>query len=196
MDNRARFVTVVRHAQTEWSQDGRHTGRTDVPLSQAGEADAHRLASVLGGIAFARVYSSPLRRARRTCELAGLADRAEIDGDLVEWDYGAYEGLTTSAIRAERPGWSPFRDGCPGGESVEAVAARADHVLTRLRSCPGRSLVFSHAHFLRVLAARWVGLPAADGRCLTLATCCFGTLAYDHGDEREPVISGWNLPAP
>src|SRR5437763_13547469 len=155
-------IYLVRHGETAWSLSGQHTGLTDLPLTERGEHNARRLGERLQGHTFARVFTSPLRRARRSCELAGFGPAAVVDPDLVEWNYGAYEGRKTADIRKERPDWHLFRDGCPGGESVQAVGARADRVLARLRAAGGDVLVFSSGRFLRVLAARWLGLdPSA-----------------------------------
>ena len=151
------IVYLARHGETAWSLTGQHTGLTDLPLTQHGEAVARNLGNRLKHLSFEAVFVSTLLRARRTCELAGFGDVAVIDPDLVEWNYGDYEGRTTKEIRAERPGWQLFRDGCPGGETVEQVAARADRVVERLRRVPGNVLVFSSGHFIRVLAERWIG---------------------------------------
>jgi probable phosphoglycerate mutase len=186
-------VVVVRHGPTEWSAEGRHTGRTDVPLSDDGRREALRLAPALADRAFALVLTSPLQRARATCELAGFGAVAEVDEDLREWDYGEYEGRSTAAIRVERPGWSLWTDGVPGGEDITAVGRRADRVIARLRAANGDALVFAHGHVLRVLAARWVGLPPTDGMRLALEPARLSTLGY----EREvAVISEWNTPVP
>lgn len=186
-------VVLVRHGQTEWSVEGRHTGRTDVPLTDEGRREAARLAPALADRAFALVLTSPRQRARATCALAGFGAAAQVDEDLREWDYGEYEGRTTADIRVERPGWSLWTDGVPGGEDVTAVGRRADRVIARLRSANGDALVFAHAHVLRVLAARWVGLPPADGMRLALEPARPSTLGY----EREiAVIREWNLPVP
>jgi probable phosphoglycerate mutase len=182
-------VVIVRHGATEWSESGRHTSRTDLPLVPAGRRRAQELAGVLEGAEFGRVLCSPLLRARETCELAGFGDRAEICDDLREWDYGEYEGLTTPQIREGRPEWFLWRDGCPGGESPEQVGARADRVLASLRDTAA-TIMFAHGHILRVLAARWVELPAAGGSRLALAAGGLGVL----GHEREVrVIRGWNV---
>lgn len=187
-------VVLVRHAETEWSLDGRHTGRTDIPLTDGGRAHAAALPARLARWRFAAVLVSPLRRARETCELAGLADMAEVDADLHEWDYGDYEGLTTAQIKAERPHWNMWRDGCPGGESAADVGARADRVIAALRARSadpaGPVAVFSHGHMLRVLGARWIELEAAAGARLGLSTAAICVL----GHERDTaVLSGWNL---
>src|SRR5438270_6453766 len=157
-------VYLARHGETAWSLSGQHTGRTDIPLTERGERNAVRLGERLAGLTFARVFTSPLQRARRTCELAGFGDIAEVDPELVEWDYGACEGRLTADIRKERPDWQLFRDGCPGGETPAAVGARADRVLERVRAVGGDVLLFSSGHFLRVLAARWLGLDPSAGR--------------------------------
>src|ERR1700690_1846532 len=170
MTDRVPAVFLARHGETAWSLSGQHTGRTDLPLTGRGERNARALRGRLRGLVFAKVFTSPLRRAVRTCELAGFDGAAEIDHDLVEWDYGQYEGRRTSEIHAERPGWSLFRDGCPGGESPEQVGARADRIVRRVHAVKGDVLVFSSGHFLRVLTARWLGLDAADGRYLVLET--------------------------
>lgn len=181
---------LVRHGETEWSASGKHTGRTDVPLTEAGRQAAAQLATTLAGNAFALVLTSPLSRARDTCALAGLGDHAVVTDDLREWDYGDYEGRTTPEIRAERPGWTVFADGCPGGESPEDVAARADRLVARARAVDGDVIAFSHGHLLRVLAARWVGLPPQAGAHLALATASISVLGW----ERDaPVISSWDL---
>jgi probable phosphoglycerate mutase len=184
-------VYLARHGETAWSLSGQHTGRTDLPLTERGERNAGALGQRLRGLTFTKVFTSPLRRAVRTCELAGFASAAEIDPDLVEWDYGQYEGRRTAEIRAERPDWEQFRDGCPGGESPDQIAARADRVGGRLRAVKGDVLVFSHGHFLRVLAARWLGLDAAGGRYLLLDTASLSALGYEF-HQTEPVIRLWN----
>jgi probable phosphoglycerate mutase len=185
---------LIRHGETEWSRDGRHTGRTDVPLTAAGERAALRLRTLVEGIAFAQVLTSPLQRALRTCALAGFAAPALADADLVEWDYGDYEGRRSPDILRERPDWSLFRDGCPHGESPAEVAARADRVVRRVRSAAGATLIFSSGHLLRVLAARWLGLGAEAGRCLALSTASLSVLGDEHGG-RDPVILRWNQQA-
>jgi probable phosphoglycerate mutase len=181
---------LVRHGETAWSASGKHTGSSDIPLTDEGRRAAQSLATTLAGNSFALVVTSPMSRARDTCALAGLADDAETSADLCEWDYGDYEGLTTAEIRAERPGWNVFSDGCPGGESPDQVAARADRVVTRVRGIDGDAIAFSHGHFLRVLATRWVGLPPQAGAHLALATASVSVLGW----EREtPVITSWDL---
>jgi broad specificity phosphatase PhoE len=184
-------IYLARHGETAWSLSGQHTGITDIPLTANGERNARNIAERLRGTAFAKVLSSPLQRARRTCELAGFAAHAETDKDLVEWNYGDYEGKRTADILKDRPDWFLFRDGCPGGESVEAVGARADRLLARLRAVNGNVLVFSHGHFLRVLGARWLGLSAAEGRLLLLTTASLSVLGYEHNRD-EPVLRLWN----
>lgn len=182
-------VVVVRHGETDWSAVRRHTGRTDVALNEEGRLQAARLAVPLARRAFALVLTSPLERARETCALAGFGSVAEVDDDLLEWDYGEYEGRTTADIRAERPRWSLWSDGAPGGEDSVAVGQRADRVVARLRAASGDALVFAHAHVLRVLAMRWIGLAAADGMRLQLEPTRLSVLGY----EREvAVISEWN----
>jgi probable phosphoglycerate mutase len=184
-------VYLARHGETAWTVSGQHTGLTDLPLTARGEGNARALGERLRGLTFARVFTSPLQRARRTCELAGFAATAQVDPHLVEWNYGAYEGKTTAAIRQERPDWDLFRDGCPGGESVAEVGARADRVLARLRGAGGDVLLFSSGHFLRVLAARWLGLDAAAGQLFYLSTAALCTLGYEH-NQAEPVVRLWN----
>jgi probable phosphoglycerate mutase len=184
-------VYLARHGETAWTISHQHTGRTDIPLTARGEANARSLGERLKGETFDLVFVSPLTRARRTCELAGFGARARLEADLLEWDYGADEGRTTAEIRAERPGWYLFRDGCPGGESVEAVGARADRVVARLKRAPGRVILFGHGHFFRVLAARWLGLPAADARHFWLGTAALCVLGYEHSLD-EPAILLWN----
>jgi broad specificity phosphatase PhoE len=183
-------VHLVRHGQTEWSVAGRHTGRTDLPLTAVGEADAGRLAERLRGLTALPAFTSPLQRAARTAALAGFG-HAHADPDLMEWDYGEYEGLTTAFIRERRPDWALFRDGCPGGETGIAVAMRVDRVVTRLRELDGDAVVFAHGHLLRVLAARWLGLPPECGRLFALGTASVSRLGYDH-NPGEPCIRLWN----
>jgi broad specificity phosphatase PhoE len=185
-------IVLVRHGETEWSRDWRHTGRTDIPLTEAGREQAKVLRAPLSDWKFARVYSSPLSRARDTCELAGLGDRAELTEALLEWDYGEYEGITTKEIREKRPDWFLWRDGCPGGETAEDVGARVDPLVAELKSADGDVALFAHGHILRVLAARWLGLPPQDGRLFALSTATLSVLGY----ERETdVIRRWNAPA-
>jgi probable phosphoglycerate mutase len=182
-------IYLARHGETAWSLSGQHTGFTDLPLTERGESNARRLGERLRGLVFAKTVTSPLRRAVRTCELAGFV--AEVDKDLVEWNYGQYEGRTSAEIHAERPDWQLFRDGCPGGETPDQVGARADRVVSRVRESPGNVLLFSSGHFLRVLAARWLGLEPAAGRYLLLSTASLSELGYEH-DRSQPVIRLWN----
>ena len=184
-------VYLARHGETAWNLSGQHTGRTDLPLAERGERNARALGKQLRGLAFAKVFASPLRRALRTCELAGFGATAEIDADLVEWDYGQYEGRRTAEIYAERPDWQLFRDGCPGGESPDRVGARADRVVRRVREVESDVLVFSHRDFLRTLAARWLGLDAAAGRYFLLSNASLSALGYDESPA-EPVIRLWD----
>ncbi len=184
-------IYLARHGETAWSISGQHTGRTDIPLTEAGEAAARALGRRLEGVTFDRVFTSPRVRAARTAELAGFGGRAEAEPDLQEWDYGGYEGLTTDEIHQKAPGWSIFRDGIPDGESVAEVGARADRLLARVRGIGGRVLLVGHGHFTRVVAVRWLGLPVADGRLFFLGTAALSILGGDHGPE-EPVIKLWN----
>jgi len=189
-------VWIVRHAETAWSRARRHTGRTDVPLTDEGRAAARALAPALAGRAFARVLTSPLSRARETCELAGLGAAAVDREELVEWDYGAYERITTEEIRRERPHWFLWRDGCPDGETAFDVGRRVDGVIDELVELTdtdgGDAILFAHSHVLRVLAARWIGLPPGDGALLTLDTASVSVLGW----EREVrVLRRWNAPA-
>jgi probable phosphoglycerate mutase len=187
-----RAIYLARHGETAWSRTGRHTGGADLPLTEQGERNARRLGERLKRLKFAKVFTSPLRRARRTCELAGFGPVAEIDPDLVEWDYGEYEGRTTADIRAERPDWSLFRDGCPGGESPRQIAARADRVADRLRAATGDILLFSSRHFMQALAVRWIGIePLAIAESLLLRTSSLSSLGYKD-DLSEPAIRLWN----
>jgi len=184
-------IYLARHGETAWSLTGQHTGLTDLPLTPRGECNARRLGERLKGLEFARVFTSPLQRASRTCELAGFGQSAEVDRDLVEWSYGDYEGLRTADIRAKRPDWELFRDGFPGGESFDQIAARADRVVNRVRAVDGAVLLFSSAHFLRVLAARWLTLEPQAARYFLLGTASVSTLTYEH-DLSEPAIGFWN----
>ena len=182
-------VWLVRHGETEWSAAGKHTGITDLPLTERGREAARAVAPALQGHRFAAVLTSPLRRARETCELAGLADVAQVVDDLREWEYGDYEGRTTAEIRESRPGWTVWRDGCPGGESAADVAVRADRVVTRLRSVDGDVAVFAHGHFLRMLGARWCGLSPEAGAVLALDTATLSRLGWE---REQPVLRVWN----
>jgi broad specificity phosphatase PhoE len=185
-------VYLARHGETAWSLTGKHTGLTDLPMTDRGERNARWLGVRLKGVELARVFSSPLQRARKTCELAGFGARAEVDVDLVEWDYGEYEGRRTVEIRSQRPDWQLFRDGCPGGESPRDVAARADRVVGRVRGISGSVLLFASGHFLRVLASRWLGLePSECGPFLMLSTASLSALGYEN-ERSRPVIRLWN----
>lgn len=184
-------IYLARHGETEWSLTGQHTGLTDLPLTQRGEENARALRERLAGLDFGKVFTSPLQRATRTCELAGFGNVAEVDRDLLEWDYGQYEGLTSPEIRAKRPDWQLFRDGCPGGESPEQVAARADSILGRVRALETNVLLFSSGHFLRVLAGCWLGLGVMAGRYLMLSTASVSVLGYENNPS-NPVIQLWN----
>lgn len=186
------IIYLARHGETAWTISGQHTGTTDLPLTERGECNARRLGERLKKLTLAKVYTSPLQRALRTCELAGFGAGAEIDYDLVEWNYGEYEGRRGADIRAERPDWQLFRDGCPGGESPQQVAARADRVVNRLRTAQGDVLMFSSGHFIRVLAARWIGIePSAHARSFMLSTASLSALGYEN-DLSRPVIRLWN----
>ena len=185
-------VWLARHGETEWSLSKRHTGRTDIPLTPHGHEQARILAPTLAEPDFARVLCSPLLRARQTCEEAGLIDRAELRDELIEWDYGDYEGLTTAEIQAEhQPGWLLWTDGCPGGEAADEVAARVDRVIAELRGLDGDSVVFAHGHVLRVFAARWIEQEPTAGQRLALATGTLSRLGIEHD---YPVIRAWNAP--
>lgn len=191
MNENLPIIYLARHGETAWSLTGQHTGLTDLPLTEHGERNARNLKERLRRLTFAKVFTSPLKRAARTCELAGFKAAAETDRDLVEWNYGEYEGRHTAEILKERPGWQLFRDGCPGGESPGQVAARADRVVTRVRAVQNDVLLFSSGHFLRVLAARWLGLePVASGLFL-LDTASLSALGYEHRLS-QPVIRLWN----
>ena len=187
-------ILLVRHGQTEWSRDKRHTGRTDVPLTAEGRRQSERLAGPLAGHSFERVLTSPLSRAAETCRLAGLGGAAEPRDELLEWDYGDYEGRTSAEIAAERPGWSLWRDGCPGGESVADVAARLEPLLAVLRALEGggEAIVFAHGHVLRVLTALWLGLGPEHGALFVLDTATLSGLGWEHG---RPALTRWNVPA-
>jgi broad specificity phosphatase PhoE len=185
-------IYLARHGETAWSLSGQHTGITDLPLTERGERNARQLGERLKGLTFAKVFTSPLQRATRTCELAGFGAAAEADRDLMEWNYGEYEGRRTAEILAERPDWQLFRDGCPGGESPSEVGKRADRVVSRVRAVQGNVLLFSSGHFSRVFAARWLGLEPAAGRYFLLSTASLGMLAYEHNSPSEPVIRLWN----
>jgi broad specificity phosphatase PhoE len=184
-------IYLARHGETAWSVTGQHTGLTDLPLTERGERNALRLGERLAGCVFAEVLTSPLQRAVRTCELAGFGAAAEVDPDLVEWNYGDYEGVRTAEIHATRPDWQLFRDGCPNGESPQDVGARADRVVSRVRAVKGDVLIFSSGHFLRVFAARWLGLKPFAGKFFMLDTASLSALSYEH-DLSSPAIRFWN----
>jgi len=191
-DDQLPILYLARHGETAWSLSGQHTGLTDLPLTERGEQTARRLGQRLRGLSFSKVFTSPLQRARRTCELAGFGSVAEIDPDLVEWDYGQYEGRRGTDIRAECPDWNLFRDGCPGGESPKQISARANRVVTRVRAIGENVLLFTSGHFIRVLAARWLGLePTANSRYFMLNTASLSALGYE-GDLSRSVIRFWN----
>ena len=195
VSDRASEVVLVRHGETEWSRDGRHTGRTDVPLTELGRDEAEAAGDRLGGRCFALVLSSPLGRARETAALAGYRAQVQLRDDLLEWDYGEAEGLTTAEIRRQQPGWTVWDPGPAGGETVDAVGARADRVIDEIRSADGDVLVFAHGHLLRILTARWLGLDAAGGRFFALDPATLSVLGYEHA---QPVMREWNalcLPA-
>ena len=187
----ARKVYVVRHGETEWSLSGQHTGVTDIPLTENGRAAARFLQPVLGKESFALVLTSPLHRARETCELAGFGNRAHIEPDLMEWNYGEYEGLTPQQIHARRQGWMIFRDGCPGGESSEQVGARVDRIIAKANATGGNVALFAHGHIFRVLAARWIGLSARAGQHFLLDTATLNVLGYYRD---TPALKIWNAP--
>ena len=184
-------VFLIRHGETEWSLSGQHTGMTDIPLTENGRTMPRLLAPILVKVTFARIFTSPLKRARETCELAGLGERAEIDHDLVEWNYGDYEGLTTKEIHAKTPDWMLFRDGCPGGDGPEDVARRVDSVIGRVRAVEGDVALFAHGHVFRVFVARWIGLQATAGCHFILDTATVGVLGYYRD---VPAIKRWNAP--
>jgi probable phosphoglycerate mutase len=191
-ENKFPIVYLARHGETAWSLSGQYTGLTDLPLTEHGQRTARKLGERLKGLTFAKVFTSPLQRAHRTCDLAGFGAEAEVDPDLVEWDYGEYEGRRGAEIRAERPGWNLFRDGCPGGETPEQVKTRADRVVNRVRAIPGDVLLFTSGHFMRVLVTRWLGLePTANSRHFMLSTASLSALSYENELSR-PVIRFWN----
>ncbi len=184
-------VYLIRHGETEWSKSGQHTGTTDLPLTEKGRTVAIRLKPILATKTFALVLTSPLKRARETCELAGFGAKAEINCDLVEWNYGEYEGLTPQQIHATRPNWLIFTDGCPGGESPEEVQTRVDRVIAKVRAVEGTLALFGHGHVLRTLAARWLGLPTAAGSHFLLDTATLNVMTYYRG---IPAVQQWNAP--
>lgn len=190
--NELPMVYLARHGETAWSKSGQYTGLTDLTLTEHGKQTAHRLGERLKGLTFSSVFTSPLKRAHQTCQLAGFGGQAVIDPDLVEWDYGEYEGRLSADVRAERPGWNLFRDGCPGGEAPEHVSARADRVVKRVRAIPGNVLLFTSGHFMRVLVSRWLGLePSVNSRHFMLSTASLSALGYEN-DISRPVIRFWN----
>lgn len=191
MNKALQTTYLARHGETAWTITGQHTGRTDLPLTERGEENARRLGERLSGLTFAKVFTSPLQRAMRTCELAGFGSVAQIDSDLTEWDYGQYEGRLTVDILKERPDWQLFRDGGPGGESPQQVAARADRVVSRVRAINGDVLLFSSGHFLRVLATRWIGIAPINGQSLMLGTASLSALGYENSIS-HPAIRFWN----
>ena len=189
MSQEPRQIWIVRHAETEWSASGRHTGRTDVPLTAAGEVAADSLGLLLNATEFNLVLSSPLSRAMETAKRAGFSKAVQPDADLLEWDYGDYEGLRSTEIQADRPGWNLWSHGCPRGETLDVVALRARRVLARCATTVGHSLIFSHGHFSRMLAAMWLELPASRGRSFALKAGSISVLSHEHGN---PVILGWD----
>jgi broad specificity phosphatase PhoE len=191
MNKELPVIYLARHGETSWSLTGQHTGLTDLPLTERGEQNARALSGRLAGLHFTKVLRSPLLRVARTCELAGFGAAAEVDRDLLEWNYGEYEGRRTEEIHVERPHWELFRDGCPGGETPSQIGARADCVLSRVRSAHTSALIFSSGHFLRVLTARWLGLKPFDGKYLELSTASVSALSYEH-NLSQPVIKLWN----
>lgn len=186
-----RRIYLLRHGETEWSRLGKHTSVTDISLTKNGRAAAQRLRSVLANEPFGLVLTSPMRRARDTCELAGLGEAAIVEPDLMEWNYGDYEGLTTSEIRSKRPNWSLFRDGCPGGESPEQVASRAERIISKMQETERHVALFAHGHIFRVLAARWINLPASHGERFLLDTATLSVLGYYY---QTPAVKIWNAP--
>lgn len=191
MSKSLQHIYLVRHGETEWSLSGQHTGITDIPLTANGRSVAKLFEPLAAKMSFALVLTSPLKRARTTCELAGLGERVEVDRDLMEWNYGEYEGLTTKQIHAKSPEWMLFGDGCPGGESPEQVMSRVDRLIARVRSAEGNVAIFSHGHILRVLAARWIGFPVMAGCHFMLDTATLSVLSYYRG---IPAVKRWNAP--
>jgi broad specificity phosphatase PhoE len=185
-------LSLIRHGETEWSISGRHTSRTDIPLTEQGEQDARQLGHTLRATTFVRVFTSPMQRARRTCELAGLTPVAEVEPDLAEWNYGDYEGLRSLDIRKARPDWNLFQDGCPHGEMPAQVSDRADRIIARLRPLEGNIALFSHGHFGCVLAVRWIGLPVIEGQHFPLGTASLSIFGYETDRSQVPVIARWN----
>ena len=188
---------LARHGDTAWTDTRRRTGRTDIPLNAAGIERARQLSDPLRRHEFARVYTSPLQRASKTCKLAGHGDRSEVDDNLLEWDYGRYEGLVLREIQTSRPAWELFRDGCPGGEAPHDVAARADAFIARVRAIGDDALAFAHGHIIRMIAARWLGLPPAAGRFFYCRPASVGVLSHEHKNFDEPILGLWNyVPRP
>jgi probable phosphoglycerate mutase len=185
-------LILVRHGDTDWTDSHQRTGRTDLPLNKRGEARARLLGEYLKPQEFAHIFTSPLQRASRTCELAGHGRSAQIDGNLVEWDYGRFEGMRTKEIQHQNPGWELFRDGCPDGESPQHVAARADRFVARVTELAGSSLAFSSGHIIRMIAARWLGLLPAAGRFFYCRPASIGVLSFEHDRKDEPIIELWN----
>jgi broad specificity phosphatase PhoE len=183
---------LARHGDTAWTDSRQRTGRTDIPLNQAGEERARLLGVRLQRFSFARVFTSPLQRASKTCELAGFGAVAKVDPDLVEWDYGRFEGMVLKQVLKEWPGWELYRDGCPDGESPGEVAARADRFIARVREIGGDVLAFSSAHIIRMIAARWLGLPPGNGRFFYCRPASVGVLGYEHKNRDEPIVGLWN----
>ncbi len=188
-------IYLVRHGETDWSLSGQHTGRTELPLTERGEIDARKLAPRLGVVRFSRVLTSPLQRARHTCELAGLGDAVAIETDAVEWDYGDYEGRRPVDIRHQRPDWNIFRDGCPHGETPAQIAERADRLIVRLRMLTGNIALFSHGQFGRAVGVRWIGLPIDQAEHFLIGTASVSVLGFGHDRADEPVIVTWNASA-
>jgi broad specificity phosphatase PhoE len=184
---------IIRHGETEWSLSGQHTGRTDIALTARGEEGARALEPFLRDIPFARVLASPRKRAQRTCALAGLGGNVAIEPDLAEWDYGDYEGLRSAEIHKQWPGWNIFRDGCPGGESPADVSSRADRLIARLRTEGGDVAAFTHGHFGRVLATRWIGLPVIEGQHFTITVASVGVLGFEPSHPETMAIELWNF---
>lgn len=191
MDKAPQQIYLIRHGETEWSLSGQHTGITDIPLTENGRRVAKLFEPLAAKVSLALVLTSPLKRARTTCELAGLGGRAEVDRDLMEWNYGEYEGLTPKQIHAKSPEWMIFSDGCPGGESPEQVGARVDRVIARVRAADGNAALFAHGHILRVLVARWLGFPTLAGCRFMLDPATLSVLSYYHG---IPAVKRWNAP--
>ena len=193
MSSRLPKLYLARHGDTDWTDSRRKTGRTDLPLNERGEQRARQIGERLQQFSFAQVFTSPLQRASRTCALAGFGDVAEADSDLVEWDYGRFEGKPTAEIQQDRPGWELFRDGCPGGESPLDVAQRADRFISRVLAADGDVLAFSSGHIIRMIAARWLGLPPGAGRFFYCRPASVGVLDFEHENKNEPIIGLWNF---